>query len=268
MAVLFGGDSSEREISLLSGKAVLDGTQAARRRCPCLRPARPGARRSSWRSASSACGSRCTARAARTARCRARSTTSACPTPGAGSWARPSAWTSCVPSAWPRPSELRPRTSWCCAGLQDFATALERLGLPLIVKPATQGSVGRHDQGRARRPSSPPPTPPPRGSRPSCSPSRGCPARSTRWRSCRSEALPSIRIETPQDLLRLRGQVLPRRHALLLPRGPHRGRRGAPGESRARRLRGRRRLGLGAGGFHDGRAPRARSCSRSTPSPA
>ena len=33
-------------------------------------------------------------------------------------------------------------------GPEDFATALERLGLPLIVKPATQGSIGRHDQGR------------------------------------------------------------------------------------------------------------------------
>ena len=66
--------------------------------------------RSCSRSASSACGSRCTARAARTARCRARSSTSACPTPAAASWARPSAWTSCAPSAWRRPSASRPRT--------------------------------------------------------------------------------------------------------------------------------------------------------------
>jgi len=48
-----------------------------------------------------------------------------------------------------------------------------------------------------------------------------------------------------QDLLRLRGEVFPRRHALLLPVRPLAQRRGASRQSRARRLRGRRRLGLG-----------------------
>ena len=81
---------------------------------PSIRATRP--RAAAARRASRASGSRCTARAARTARCRARSSIWACPTPAAVSWARRSAWTSCAPSAWRSRSACRPRTSWCCAG--------------------------------------------------------------------------------------------------------------------------------------------------------
>ena len=111
VAVLFGGDSSEREISLLTGNAVL---AALKGRGVDAHAFDPRERRSPSCSAraSSACGSRCTARAARTARCRARSSTWAFPTPAAASWARRSAWTSCAPSAWRSPSACRPRISW------------------------------------------------------------------------------------------------------------------------------------------------------------
>ena len=38
VAVLFGGSSAEREISLMSGTGVLEALRVARRRCACLRP--------------------------------------------------------------------------------------------------------------------------------------------------------------------------------------------------------------------------------------
>src|SRR5216110_1835271 len=83
VAVLFGGDSSEREISLLSGNAVLD---ALKRRGVDAHAFDPRdaplsellARRFErvWIALHGPGG--------RTARCRVRSNTWACPTPGAG----------------------------------------------------------------------------------------------------------------------------------------------------------------------------------------
>ena len=104
-------------------------------------------------------------------------------------------------------------------GAQDFELALERLGLPLIVKPATQGSsVGMSKVERADGTAG--------GLR------RGGAVRDAGVRRAldhgpeytvailQGEALPSIRIETPQDLLRLRGQVLLRTtRATSVPRG-------------------------------------------------
>ena len=116
--------------------------------------------------------------------------------------------------------------------------------LPLIVKPATQGSSVGMTQGRA------------------C---RGSARRLRRRRAVRDAGVrraldhrqrvhrgdPAGRgaaldpHRDAQDLLRLRGEVLPRRHALLLPLGPVRARRSAPGEPRARGLRGLRRRAAG-----------------------
>ncbi len=74
-------------------------------------------------------------------------------------------------------------------GPQDFDLALEQLELPLIVKPATQGSsVGMSKVERAA--DLPPPTRPPPSSNRWCSPSPGSRARSTRWRSCRARRCP------------------------------------------------------------------------------
>ena len=89
-------------------------------------------------------------RAARTARCRARSSSSACPTPAAACWARRSAWTSCAPSAW-RTAVGVPTADFV---VLRSAADLRRWrwsgsGLPLIVKPATQGSSVGMTQGRA-----------------------------------------------------------------------------------------------------------------------
>ena len=71
-------------------------------------------------------------------------------------------------------------------GPADLDNCIERLGLPMIVKPATQGSSRRHDQGREGRTDCWPPTRPRHCSSPSCSPSPGSPAASTRWRCCRA----------------------------------------------------------------------------------
>ena len=131
---------------------------------------------------------------------------------------------------------------------QDFAAAIERLGLPLIVKPATQGSsvgmtkVERAQDlaGRLRR---------------RRAASRRC-VFAEAWLTGarvhrrdpagRRAALDPHR--DPEHLLRLRGEVLPRRHPLLLPlRTVARQRRGASGEAGARRLRGLRRRAAGGG---------------------
>ncbi len=60
------------------------------------------------------------------------------------------------------------------------------------------GLKRRHVKGRRTRRNSPPPTPLRRRLMRWCSPSRGSRARSIRSRSCKDQALPSIRIETPR----------------------------------------------------------------------
>ena len=69
VAVLLGGDSSEREISLLSGNAVL-GALERRGVDAHAFDTRDGRCRNCWTSALIAFGSRCTAPAERTARCK------------------------------------------------------------------------------------------------------------------------------------------------------------------------------------------------------
>ena len=138
VAVLLGGTSSEREISLKSGNACL---AALLKRGVDAHPFDPKDRPLAElvTASSTASSSRCMGRAARTARCRARWSSSACPTPAAASWARPSAWTSCAPSGSRRRWASRPPTTWCCA--RPPISTLHRAPRPaLIVKPATQGS--------------------------------------------------------------------------------------------------------------------------------
>ena len=93
-------------------------------------------------------------------------------------------------------------------GPQDFALAIERLGLPLIVKPATQGSsVG---MTKVERASDLPPAYEAAAKLDEC-------VFAEPWITggeytvaiLQDRALPSIRIETPRDLLRLRGEVFP-----------------------------------------------------------
>ena len=139
-AVLLGGDSSEREISLLSGNAVLGGLAAPRRRCACVRSFGSARCRRCAARASSGRGLRCTAPAARTAPCRARWNGSACPTPAAACSPRRSPWTSSRPSAWWSAPATPRRSTRCCRSAADLAPALERIGLPMMVKPASQGS--------------------------------------------------------------------------------------------------------------------------------
>jgi D-alanine-D-alanine ligase len=98
------------------------------------------------------------------------------------------------------------------------ARARAKLGLPMIVKPATQGSsVGMSKVERAED-----------LARPGAAAAavdrsrvrRGLDhRRRVHRRDAAGRALPSIRIETPR-LLRLRGEVLSRRHAVPLPVGP------------------------------------------------
>ncbi len=140
VAVLLGGGSTEREVSLMSGKDVLAALRArgvdahgfdpserdlmelrsGRFRARLDRAARPG-RRGRHRPGC--------ARVPRHSLHRKR-----------GDSVRRSPWTSSAPSAWPRRSGCRRPSSWCCASDADLAVALKRLKLPMIVKPASQGS--------------------------------------------------------------------------------------------------------------------------------
>ena len=116
-------------------------------------------------------GSRCTGRAARTAPCRARSSGWASPTPAAACWPRRSPWTSSRPSAW-----------WWARGYAAprVRGAVERrgsagraraLGLPLMVKPASQGSSVGITKVKTRRRAARAPAPRRARSIRSCSPS-------------------------------------------------------------------------------------------------
>ena len=101
VAVLMGGRSAEREVSLVSGAACAEGLRqkgydvAAHRRA--RRPRRSAARRSQPR-ARCRSSTRCTAASARTARSRACSSCWACPIPIPACWPRRSPWTSRSPS--------------------------------------------------------------------------------------------------------------------------------------------------------------------------
>ena len=113
------------------------------------------------------------------------------------------------------------------------------------------------NEGRARRGPAPPPTPPPRSSRRWCSPSPGSPAASTRSRSCRARRCPRSASRRRKTFYDYEAKYFRDDTRYFCPSGLLRARGGAPGEPRARRVRGRRRLGLGARGLHDGRRRKA-----------
>src|SRR5437879_5815874 len=115
VAVLFGGDSSEREISLLSGNAVLAALQRRgvdahafdprERALPTLLEERC---ERVWIALHGPGGEDGTLQG--------RSSIWACRTQGAASWDPPSAWISCARSVSRCPSASQPRITWCCAG--------------------------------------------------------------------------------------------------------------------------------------------------------
>ena len=216
--MLFGGDSSEREISLLTGNAVLAALQRRGVDAHALRPARRArcsellTRRAStrvWIALHGPGGEDGTLQGALEYL--------GIPYTGSGVHGlgdRHGQAAHQAPGAGRRRADRRLRGA--ARGPQDFDAALERLELPLIVKPATQGSSVGMTQGRARART--------------CAAAYAAAAQfeplvfAEPWITgaeytvaiLQGAALPSIRIETPTDLLRLRGQVLPRRHALLL----------------------------------------------------
>jgi D-alanine-D-alanine ligase len=140
VAVLMGGPSSEREISFLSGNAVLAALRAKGVDAHAFDPKeRPLADLAA--NGSSASSSRCTAGSARTAPCRARSRRCAFRTRGSGVMAPRSRWTSGAPSSsGSRAAFRRPRYAVVDSGT-DWMRVVAELGLPLIVKPAREGST-------------------------------------------------------------------------------------------------------------------------------
>ena len=79
------------------------------------------------------------------------------------------------------------------------------------------------------------------------------------------EALPSIRIETPRTFYDYEAKYFRDDTRYFCPSGLRAAAEEHLREPRARGLRGRRRLRLGTGGFHDGSPPGGRCCWRSTP---
>ena len=152
VAVLMGGRSAEREISLMSGVEVLAALQREGVDAHAFDPARARARGPDRRSASSASSSRCTAASARTARCRARSSSLGIPYTGQRRARRArSPWTSGAPSWCGRPRALpTPRYEL----LARRHRLPRRRGAP---RPAAHGQAGerrlvdRHEQGAPRR---------------------------------------------------------------------------------------------------------------------
>ena len=154
VAVMLGGRSSEREVSLKSGKAVLDALKRRGVDALGVRSRRSAALGTARRSASIACGSRCTDRAARTAPCRVRSSCSEVPYTGSGVLGsaigmdklRTKRLAQAVGIATPDYLVLREAA--------DLDSVPERLGLPVFIKPAFQGSsvgVARVDRAEQLR---------------------------------------------------------------------------------------------------------------------
>ena len=265
VAVLLGGDSSEREISLLSGGAVL---AALRRRGVAAAAFDPRERSllellerfdRVWIALHGPGGEDGTVQGA----------LEYLGIPYTGSGVAGSAigmdklrtkrLAQAIGVASPDAMELR--------GPQDFELALERLRLPLIVKPATQGSsVGMTKVVSAE-------------ALPAAYAAAVAVDRSVfaePWITGREYTVALLQgvgaaLDPHRDaarLLRLPGEVFPRRHALFLSLWPVAAGRAAPAEPRPRGVRGRRRRRLGARRLHDGCRRRARCCSRSTPFPA
>ena len=135
-----GGKSAEREISLMSGGMVLEGAAQEGRRCACLRPAeRDLFELSSERFARVfiALHGRFGEDGTRAGRAR---DGSAFPTPAAACSARRSPWTRCAPSGCGRRGHADARRTPCSTRTRIWQRSAQRLGLPLFVKPASEGS--------------------------------------------------------------------------------------------------------------------------------
>ena len=152
VAVLLGGPSAEREISLLSGNAVLKALRERGVDAHPFDPARAQPARARAARASRASSSRCTAASARTARCRARSRRCGIPYTGSGVMASALAM-----------DKWRTKLVWLASGIPtpryrvvDAATdwMQRRRG----ARPAADRQAGarrlddRHHQGDGRRP--------------------------------------------------------------------------------------------------------------------
>ena len=140
-----GRGAARRQIRRARGVAEerrhgAEGAALARRRRASIRSERARTSPRSTRSGSSACSSRCTAASARTARCRGSSNGSAFPTREAACSPRRSPWTSCAPSASGRRKGCRRRRTRCSTSEHRLRAVARKLGVPLMVKPASEGS--------------------------------------------------------------------------------------------------------------------------------
>ena len=252
VAVLFGGDSSEREISLLTGNAVLQALKARgvdahafdprERALEALRDEHfervwialhgPGGEDGTLQGALEYLG-----------------------VPYTGSGVMGSA----IGMDKLRTKRLALAVGRCHGGLRGAAAGrrtsssrVERLRLPLIVKPATQGSsVGMTSVEHAAE--LPAAYAAAAEFEPCVFAEPWITGREYTVAILQGRALPSIRIETPRTFYDYEAKYFRDDTRYFCPSGSRAGRRGALGESRARGLRGLRRLGLGPRGFHDGR---------------
>ncbi len=140
VAVLYGGISAEREVSLSSGRQVIAALREAGFEVTPIEVGRRSARGASRRSTRSPtpCSTRCTAASARTARSRACSTGSAFPTRIPACAPRRWRWT-----RWRRKRCSPPPACRCRAAAWSTCTALEAadpLPRPYVVKPVNEGS--------------------------------------------------------------------------------------------------------------------------------
>ena len=197
VAVLLGGTSSEREISLKSRQRLSRGAAQARRRRASVRSARQAARASSSPRKFDRVFIALHGPGGEDGTLQGALEFLGLPYTGSG-----------VMGSAIGMDKLRTKRLAQAVGIPttdymvlrspaDLDNCIERLGLPHDREAGDAGLVGRHDQGRKGRAAARPPTRPPRCSSPTCSPSRGSPAREYTVAVLQGRALPSIRIETP-----------------------------------------------------------------------
>ena len=149
VAVLAGGQSLERQVSLRSGARVRDALERLGHEVIAI-DVGPGSRRAARGDAGPTWpSSRCTDATARTGRCRRSSSSSASRTPRRARPPACAAWTRCWPSTpsatpgCPTPDFYAfSQTAFESLGAAHALPAIEeRLDFPVVVKPAAQGSA-------------------------------------------------------------------------------------------------------------------------------
>ena len=150
VAVLMGGRSAEREVSLVSGEACARALEERGYRVTRIDAGRRSARGAGAGCGPTSCSTRCTAASARTGASRACSTIWRFPTPIRACSPRRWPWTSRWPSACSRSAGLR-----CPEGVETTLARARwpsrRWRRPFVVKPAAEGSsVGVVDRARRR----------------------------------------------------------------------------------------------------------------------